>query len=419
MRWGKIPRLSLARGEFVKVYGPMHITITKGSVSILWRTFREGESLVVHKSRNYIIEALEDSELDVNMSNESTIQPLDEQDPYRMRVNLALDVVSRGFKRIVVIGGTDSGKSSFSTLLVNIAMSTGLKPGLVDGDLGQSNIGPPGFISLGVPEKPVLWSSEIPVYAMKFIGDIRPQGYTHVIPREIKWLLNLAESAGCNITVVDTDGWVKDPGAVYYKQHLVEVVEPDVIVVFGEGLSQYFKRYKLIGVEVYELPEPSARKIRSREERRLLRSMKYRDFLANAPLRRIPMDSILINGHPLFHGYPVDASMLEGLVEGKVVYASRIHGELNIYGSIKAVSREELAKKLGVSEVRVHNLGFEKGVYCSVGSLRGGDYPCLLEKLDFESKQVLVRTGFQGKIDILKLSPIRLREDYSEEYIGA
>ncbi|ADV65003.1 Clp1/GlmU family protein [Desulfurococcus mucosus] len=412
-----MPRLSLVRGEAVRVFGPMSITIVKGSIAILGKTVRGGENIIVHRFRNYVIEALEDTELDVTMTSDSTIQPVDEHDPYRKRASTALEIVSKGHRRVVVIGGVDSGKTSFTTLLSNTAISAGLKPCVIDGDVGQADIGPPGFISLGIPDRQVLWNTEIPVYMMRFIGDIRPQGYTHVIPRELRWLAEKSESLGCSIIVIDTDGWIRDPGAVYYKQRLIEIVEPDAVVILGDDLSRYFKRFEKIGVKVYELPEPTVRRTRSREERRLLRSMRYRDFLVDAPLRRVNMDTVLVDGHPLFHGVQVESSMLDGLVEGRVIYASQLVNELHVYGTVKAFNSEEINRRLGVVKVKTYPPGFEKGVYCGVGSHRGGDYPCIVEKFDFEGREILVRTRFQDRIDVLKLSQIRIGEDYTEEFI--
>ncbi|MEL9909381.1 MAG: Clp1/GlmU family protein [Desulfurococcus sp.] len=395
----------------------MSISILKGSITILGKIVRSNGRVIIHRFRNYIVEALEDTELDIVMANESDIQPVDVEDPYKLRNTLAVEIVSSGLRKIIVIGDTDSGKTSFTTLLLNTAISAGLKPCIIDGDIGQANVGPPGFISLGVPDNQVLWNTEIPAYIMRFVGDIRPQNYIYLIPRELRWLAEKAESLGCNMIVIDTDGWVKDSVAIHYKHHLIEVVEPDALVVIGSKLSRYFKKYEKIGVKVYEVPEPRVKRARNREERRLLRSMRYRDFLADAPLRKIEMNSVLITGHPLFHGYPVDTSSLTDLIDGRVIYVSQLMDELHVYGFIKTYNGEEIAKRLGATKVKMYQPGFERNIYCGVRSLRGSDYPCIVEKLSFEDNTVVIRTRYQDRIDVLRLSPIKLRDDYTEEFI--
>ncbi|WP_276814303.1 Clp1/GlmU family protein [Desulfurococcus amylolyticus] len=395
----------------------MSISILKGSITILGKTVRSDEKVIIHRFRNYIIEALEDAELDIVMANESDIQPVDVEDPYKLRNTLAVEIVSSGLRKIIVIGDTDSGKTSFTTLLLNTAISAGLKPCIIDGDIGQANVGPPGFISLGVPVNQVLWNTEIPAYIMRFVGDIRPQNYIYLIPRELRWLAEKAESSGCNMVVIDTDGWVRDSVAIHYKHYLIEVVEPDALVVIGGKLSRYFKKYEKIGVKVYEVPEPRVKRARNREERRLLRSMRYRDFLADAPLRKIEMNSVLVTGHPLFHGYPVDASSLIDLIDGRVIYVSQLMDELHVYGFIKTYNGEEIAKRLGATKVKIYQPGFERNIYCGIRSLGGSDYPCIVEKLSFEDNTVVIRTRYQDRIDVLKLSPIKLRDDYTEEFI--
>jgi len=77
----------------------------------------------------------------------------------------------------MVIGQVDSGKSSVSILLSNTALNNGEKPAVIDGDVGQADIGPPGFISLSYPDSKTLWMRTLKPYAMKFIGDIKPQGH--------------------------------------------------------------------------------------------------------------------------------------------------------------------------------------------------------------------------------------------------
>lgn len=49
--------------------------------------------------------------------------------------------------RVMVVGGTDSGKSSLSQLLCNYAVRAGRTPTLVDLDVGQNGIAIPGCVS--------------------------------------------------------------------------------------------------------------------------------------------------------------------------------------------------------------------------------------------------------------------------------
>jgi len=52
-----------------------------------------------------------------------------------------------------------------------------------------------------------------------------------------------------------------------------------------------------------------------------------------------------------------------------------------------------------------------------VGIIGEGDHPCLVEKFDFESREIVIRAKYNGKIEVLKLSRVKLTQDFTEEYL--
>lgn len=410
-----MPVLKLSEGEAVKLFGPMSVLVKSGCIDVHGKIACAGERFVVHKARNYVATATSTCELDVTMVNDSQIQALDPTDPYPDKRKLALEIVNEGLRRVVVLGCVDCGKTSFTTMLYNAAIRGGYKPAVIDGDVGQADIGPPGFVSLGYSNTPVYWINELKPLVMRFVGDIKPQGHVYTSVSEVSRLAETAENEGFNFLLVDTDGWVRDEQGILHKNLLIEVLKPDAVVVLGDDLRGYFKRFTKLGVRVYELKAPSSRKTRTREERRMLRSARYREFLENAPIVRVKMDSVLVDGCNLFYGVEVDPASLAGLVEGKVVYSSSLPGSLNIYGVVKEYQVEQL-KKLGYEKVKVYSQGFERGLYCAVGILNGPEYPCIVEKFDFEAREVVIRTKYTGRVEVLRLSKIKLTQDFVEEY---
>lgn len=411
-----MPGLKLSRNEAVKLYGPMSVYVKNGCVDVHGKKTCAGEKFIIHRTRNYVVLALEDSELDVTMVNESQIQTLEETDPYREKREVILDILRKKCRKIVVVGCVDCGKTSFVTMAYNMLLSNGHKPVVVDGDVGQADIGPPGFIALGASDSPVYWINELKPLVLRFIGDIKPHGYSYHIIYEIRDLVEKALSKEYDSVVVDTDGWVREEAGINYKFALIEELKPDVIVVLGEELRDVFKQFSKLGIYVYELNAPVYRKTRSREERRMLRSLKYREFLENAPVQKLKIKDILIQGCSLLQGVEVDASSIESMFDGKIIYASRLPGQLNVYGLIKSYQSEEL-KKRGFEKVRIYSMGFERGLYCAVGIIGEGDHPCLVEKFDFESREIVIRAKYNGKIEVLKLSRVKLTQDFTEEYL--
>lgn len=410
--------LKLTQGECIKLYGPMSVTVKSGCLNVYYKKACAGDRFVVHKARNYVVEALDECELDVSMINNSQIQPIELEDPYWEKKKIISDIVKGDHRKIMVIGCIDCGKTALVTMLYNAFAEKNLRVAVIDGDVGQADIGPPGFVTLGSHEEQVYWISELKPIMMRFIGDIKPQFLTHVIIRELEYLTNYALNSGFDRVVIDTDGWVSDEHAITYKQKLVEALRPETIVVIGDNIEKYFAKYAKLGIAVYSVKPPVHRKTRSREERRMLRSSRYKSYLSEAPLVKVKLDEVLVSGLPLLQGPEVDSSLIHGFIEGKLVYASQMPCTLYLYGSVKSYNIEEL-KKLGYDKVKVYPIGFEKNLYCAVGSTTGSEYPCLLEKIDFESREVHLRTKYTGKIEFLKISRIRLNDEYLEEYVEA
>jgi Predicted GTPase or GTP-binding protein len=135
-------------------------------------------------------------------------------------------------------------------MIFNIAMAQGLKPAAVDGDVGQADIGPPGFITLGSSDKQVYWLNELQPLSMRFIGDIKPQHYAQLIVCEITRLVEGAHGAGYKVVAVDTDGWVRDEQGLLHKAMLIERLRPDAIFVLGDELKGVFKWATKLGIAV-------------------------------------------------------------------------------------------------------------------------------------------------------------------------
>jgi len=236
-----VPLIRLAKSELLKVYGPMSIVIKSGCVDIYGKVLCNNDKAIIHKARNYIIEATSDAEIDVTMVNDSQIQSVDESDPYRKKREIVAEIVQRGYKRIIVIGCVDCGKTSFVTMLFNAFLRNGNKPGVIDSDVGQADIGPPGYITLGVSESTILWTSALKPIAMRFIGDIKPQYYVQGTISKLKELAKLAENLDLNPLIVDTDGWIKDESGVLHKYSIINELKPDVVIIIGDELRGLFE----------------------------------------------------------------------------------------------------------------------------------------------------------------------------------
>src|SRR5713101_6858164 len=75
---------------------------------------------------------------------------------------------------IVVIGASDAGKTTLVTALGSALASRGERVGVVDSDVGQSEIGPPTTVGLGRMAARVTRLSDAEPIAFQFVGVSSP-----------------------------------------------------------------------------------------------------------------------------------------------------------------------------------------------------------------------------------------------------
>jgi len=409
--------VKMSSGEKLKFFGPMMIVVNKGLISILDKKFGEKDRIVIHKLKSYVVEAVEDSELDINMGADSQIQRVEELDPYDDWLRIADKILEKNPEIIMIVGGVDCGKSTFTILLSNKAIDKGWKPAIIDADVGQADIGPPGFVSMAYPDQKVIWMRELKPYTMRFIGDIKPQ---HSVDRIIYCVRELSDKAitmGRRPVIIDTDGWIGDEYALSYKYRLVHESGSKTLVVIGEDYQGLFRVFEKHGVGVYETRAPVIRKTRSRDERRLLRRDKYREYLAEAPLRKIPLDEVIVIGFPILYGSPIQLpNNVEQQILENTVYASKLYNTLYIVATQRFRNEwvEHLKNTMGIEKIKIYTDGFEKNTYVGLIGL-DGEYPGLVERINYLSREIVVKTPYNGLVRKIVFSNIKLSEEYVEQ----
>lgn len=135
-----------------------------------------------------------------------------------------------GGKKITVMlaGDTDTGKSTLSAYLANMALGDGFVPCVVDGDIGQGDLAPPASIGTAALFKPVTDLRDTCASLYEFVGSTSPAGFEHIVAKKLKSILERASHLG-DIYIVNTDGYVRDRG-VRYKLMMAKELQPDAIV---------------------------------------------------------------------------------------------------------------------------------------------------------------------------------------------
>jgi len=204
-----------------------------------------------------------------------------------------VSALAAGKKEITVmlVGATDTGKSTLTTYLANMAIRRGIVPCVIDGDIGQGDLAPPTAVGGAILSKQVLDLRDVstPTTMFEFVGSITPTGLEGLIAKKLRSILDWI-SPLANITIVNTDGYVSN-GGIQYKAILAKELQPDAIISLGENRA-LFDTLKTGPWQVMR-GRPSSQTYKSRLERlsrrldQFLRYIGYGSFTAE--LSRVNM----------------------------------------------------------------------------------------------------------------------------------
>jgi polynucleotide 5'-hydroxyl-kinase GRC3/NOL9 len=212
-------------------------------------------------------------------------------------------------KSILITGPTDSGKTSLSTYIINQAIRVGLRPAVIDADIGQGDLAPPSVIGCGIVKKQILDLSELTTQYFAFVGDINPKGYDILIARSVRRLLNKINTgkedrSEVNLVVINTDGYVTGSGLLG-KIAIANKVHPDIIICLGEHTSDLCMLIKarkqsrnapcLLYAKSPFLTNPIIKLKKERVQQRLNRFQRYiSDFGKPGKIRSINLGKIKV-----------------------------------------------------------------------------------------------------------------------------
>lgn len=147
--------------------------------------------------------------------------------------------------RIFVVGGVDSGKTTFCRSLALAGVRAGLTVGVVDADIGQATIGPPGTVGLRLvrsAEDLVGWTVEtggsgpaIQPDALAFVGAVSPRGHFLPLVTGTAKLVMRAIEMGARLIVVDTSGLIDGVSGQVLKLTKAELCRPHHVVALSRG----------------------------------------------------------------------------------------------------------------------------------------------------------------------------------------
>jgi hypothetical protein len=185
---------------------------------------------------------------------------------------------------LFLLGAVDVGKTYTVTALANRFNEQQLRVAVVDADVGQSDIGPPCCIGMGLVERKLHRLSDAPLRGLYFVGDISPGNRTRECVQGTVAAVRKATTLGAAVVIVDSTGWVEGEAATAFKLQEIAAIHPAVVLAI--------EREDELGHIVAHLTCPVLRirssehvRTRTREERRALRERAYTVYFKTARSR--------------------------------------------------------------------------------------------------------------------------------------
>lgn len=234
-----------------------------------------------------------------------------------------IDVLEEGRGVVILLGATDTGKTTLAKFLISHLCQRELKVGLVDADIGQSFLGPPATIGLAVFKSHPDWDIVMSPPEIYFVGSTTPEGHFPIHLKGTKRMLDKFSSYGPEVILIDTTGFVTGEAGRELKRRKIDLVSPRFILALQkeDEIEPLLEPYaESLLCRVYRLPLSERVRAKSMEERRTNRANKFRDYFKDSVIQDLPIEEVLIegevfdpNGAPL----PLDWSLkIKGLLIG-------------------------------------------------------------------------------------------------------
>jgi polynucleotide 5'-hydroxyl-kinase GRC3/NOL9 len=238
----------------------------------------------------------------------------------------------------IIIGVTDTGKTSLANFLTLNLCRRGLKVALVDADIGQSTLGPPATIGFAVFKSDPDWEVVLSPPEIFFVGSTTPEGHFPLFLKGVKRMVDKALSYGTELILVDTTGFVLGEAGKELKRRKIDLISPRFILALQKSdeiehildLYQENPLYKILRLPLSEKVRP-----RSMEERRIYRTNRFQDYFKYSTTHELAVDEVQIeeevldpNGETL----PLDWSLR---INGLLIGLKDNNGDVLALGSIK------------------------------------------------------------------------------------
>lgn len=186
---------------------------------------------------------------------------------------------------VMIIGDTDTGKTTLARLLIADAVEAGRTVAFVDGDIAASTVGPAACVGLRLITSQEDFDSLSEPDELRFVGAVEPGGVVlpHVVA--VAALVDVAK-ATADLIIVDTTGVIAGVVGQTLKYHIAELTNPTMVVAIERGsdldpVVGMLRRF--LSLRIAEVQPPDDLVPMSPVERQLARASAFHQDLGTDP----------------------------------------------------------------------------------------------------------------------------------------
>jgi len=172
----------------------------------------------------------------------------------------------------MIMGATDSGKTTLARFLIKKFVLENIKVCLVDSDVGQSSIGIPGTISIKVfsGEKEF---EDFTFEKMIFVGSTNPAMKIHSIIEGTQRMTSTCRE-NSDYVVIDTSGLVSGELGKALKINKIKKIQPELVIALQRGDELEHILSVMEDIPIRRIKASRMAKVRGREARMRYRTKK-------------------------------------------------------------------------------------------------------------------------------------------------
>jgi polynucleotide 5'-hydroxyl-kinase GRC3/NOL9 len=416
---------TVEKNKTLLVDGPASVVLVSGKAEAFGATMTTAGRVVIREGKRLPFAVRETATFDISLGENAAAEEVDGDTVPPSWTTSCEELMRITAKPVValVLGTVDSGKSSFCTYLANKALAEKRKVAIVDGDLGQSDIGPPCTVAYNQISKPITDLFNLQARNAIFIGVTSPSRVTGKVIEALLAMEKESLTGNPGLVIVNTDGWVEGECATNYKLELVKALGPQIIFCIQQK-DELVPVCNALG-DVHKIMVESPQTIRQRdtEKRKNLRELGYIKYLKGSKVQSLSLGWVKVEGSELFglcqtHPGTRQASKIYSLLGMKPLHVAELNDRICVVigrrrwiEGDRIKNLEEFTKKKVVVTRKGEEEGVFAGLYNTGRKFLGVG---VLQEIDYLRNSLKVCTPVSGEIGTLVLGNVKLDRNMKE-----